>query len=126
MPIAAFFTSALEGSALAPRSTYLKSTIVPWPFFKAILPTKAPSVELMVAGAENEWSEGPVHLEAAEGVNELSGVGRAGLSDAGRERFHRQIADDGTQPRIVVVELLISSQEGLVLGRIDLRSRDSR
>jgi hypothetical protein len=39
-----FFTSALEGSALAP-STYLKSTMVPWPFFKAILPTKAPSVD---------------------------------------------------------------------------------
>ena len=39
-----FFTSALEGSALAP-STYLKSTMVPWPFFEAILPTKAPSVD---------------------------------------------------------------------------------
>ena len=42
---------------------------------------------LMVAGAENKWPEGPVHLEAAEGVNELFGVGRAGLRDAGRERF---------------------------------------
>src|SRR6516162_2795901 len=74
----------------------------------------------MVAGAENKWPEGSVHLEAAKGVNELFGVGRAGLSDAGRERFHRQVADDRTEPRIVVVALLISSKESLVLGRIDL------
>src|SRR6516162_10997434 len=72
----------------------------------------------MVAGAENKWPEGSVHLEAAKGVNELFGVGRAGLSDAGRERFHRQVADDRTEPRIVVVALLISSKESL--GRIDL------
>ena len=39
-----FLTSASEGSALAP-STYLKSTMVPWPFFRAILPTNAPSVD---------------------------------------------------------------------------------
>src|SRR5215467_742966 len=74
----------------------------------------------MVAGAENKWPEGSVHLEAAKGVNELFRVGRAGLSDAGRERFHRQVADDRTEPRIVVVTLLISSKESLVLGRVDL------
>jgi hypothetical protein len=39
-----FLTSASEGSAPAP-STYLKSTMVPRPFFRAILPTKAPSVD---------------------------------------------------------------------------------
>ena len=72
---------------------------------------------LMVAGAENKWPEGPVHLEAAEGVNELFGVGGAGLSDAGRERFHGQVANDRTEPRIVVVALLISGKESLVLGR---------
>src|SRR5262249_816003 len=78
---------------------------------------------LMVAGAENKWPEGPVHLEAAKGVNELFGVGGAGLSDARRERFHRQVANDRTEPRIVVVALLITSKESLVLGRIDLAPR---
>ena len=33
---------------------------------------------LMVAGAENKRPEGAVDLEAAESVNELFGVGRAG------------------------------------------------
>ena len=71
---------------------------------------------LMVAGAESKWPEGPVHLKAAEGVNELFGVGGAGLSNAGRERFHRQVANDRTEPRIVVVALLISSKERLCSG----------
>ena len=38
-----FFTSASDGSTLAP-STYLKSTMVPWPSLTASLPTKAPMV----------------------------------------------------------------------------------
>ena len=46
---------------------------------------------LMIAGAERERAERAIDLEACEGFDELVGVGRTSLGDAGGERLDRQV-----------------------------------
>ena len=59
-----FFTSASDGSTLAP-STYLKSTMVPLPSFERDLADVGAERCLMIAGAILERAERAVDLQAA-------------------------------------------------------------
>ena len=51
----------------------------------------------MVDGAELERPEWAAQLQALEGIDNFFRIGRAGFSDAGRDRLDRQIADDRAQ-----------------------------
>src|SRR4029079_5020553 len=74
---------------------------------------------LLIAGPVLERSERTLKLEPAERGDQLLGICRIRLGNAGSERFHRVIADDGAEPRIVAPTLLIGGEEGLVGWRID-------
>jgi hypothetical protein len=73
----------------------------------------------MIAGAEFERPERAVELEAAEGVDELLGVGRARLRDPGGQRLDRQIARRSNPCADSRGTVLIGGDERLVLRRRD-------
>src|SRR4029078_3199388 len=74
---------------------------------------------LMVARAEFERPERALDLEPAERRDQLVGVVRALLGDAGGKRVDGVVTDHRTQPRIVVPSLLIGGDERLVRRRVD-------
>src|SRR5581483_8414892 len=78
---------------------------------------------LVIARAVSDRARGRVDLEIRERGDQLLGVGAARLLDAGGERLQRDIADQLSEARIVVVALLICGDERLVLGRVDLVPR---
>src|SRR5262249_60572350 len=73
----------------------------------------------MVARAEFKRPERAFDLEPAEGGDELVGIGRACLGDAGGERVDGVVADHRAQPRIVAPALLIRGDERFMRRRVD-------
>ena len=73
----------------------------------------------MIAGAVFERPERSLHLEPAECRDQLVGVGRSRLGDAGGERVDGVVADHRAQPRIVVPAFLICGDKRLVRRRVD-------
>src|SRR5690349_1815167 len=78
---------------------------------------------LMVDRAVGDRPGGRIYLEAGERGDQLVGISAARLGDASRERLDGDVADERTQPRIVVVTLLIRAHERFVLRSIDLVPR---
>ena len=113
-------------AARSAPSTYLKSDIVPLPPLTRDLAHIGAHRRLMIDGAVFERPERALELEPAERRDQLLGVGRARLGDAGGERFHRVIADDRAEPRIVVPALLVGGEECLVTRACRSRPTDSR
>jgi hypothetical protein len=62
----------------------------------------------MVNGTKRETSEWAVHLQAAKSLDQLLGISRARLGNAGRQRLDRQITANLTQFWRFVVAVLIS------------------
>src|SRR5918911_4096301 len=75
---------------------------------------------LVIAPAISDWPSRRIDLEIRECGDQLLGVSTACLCNAGGDRLHRDVTDERTEPRIVVVALLVRGDERLVLGRIDL------
>src|SRR3954453_199386 len=54
-----------------------------------------------------------IDLQIGEGADQLLGIRGARLGDPGGERFHRYVADERAEPRIVAVALLVRGDERL-------------
>src|SRR5919201_606039 len=78
---------------------------------------------LVIARAKSDRPGGRIHLQVGERADELLRVRAARLRNPGGDRLQRDVPDERSEARIVLVALLVRGYERLVLGRVDLVPR---